>query len=95
MPGLVVWLAGEGPQAEAELPLGAAWRVRLDDALLDSLRPYAWGAPQTIGMLSLTRHGGFDATYDKLIPRLRDWDTGRTGYAKASVDEIIANENAL
>ncbi|MCC4116921.1 DNA polymerase III subunit alpha [Aromatoleum toluclasticum] len=27
-------------QAEAELPLGAAWRVRLEDALLDSLREW-------------------------------------------------------
>jgi len=36
-------------QAEAELPLGAAWRVRLDDALLDSLRE--WLPPESVEIL--------------------------------------------
>ncbi|AYH42514.1 DNA polymerase III subunit alpha [Azoarcus sp. DN11] len=36
-------------QAEGELPLGAGWRVRLDDALLDSLRE--WLPPGAVEVL--------------------------------------------
>jgi DNA polymerase-3 subunit alpha len=35
--------------AEAELPLGDGWRVRLDDALLESLRE--WLPPQAVEVL--------------------------------------------
>ncbi|WP_407280172.1 DNA polymerase III subunit alpha [Aromatoleum evansii] len=38
--GCPVSLRYRNEQAEAELPFGAAWRVRIDDALLDSLREW-------------------------------------------------------
>jgi hypothetical protein len=73
-----VALGDPGKQAAQEL-----LAVRLD---------WDWGVRWLIGLLALSRHGGFDSQYDERIIPIRDNGDvvcSRTGFAQATIDEII------
>lgn len=77
--------------ADAAVALGEPGKKAAHDLLAVKL-DWDWGVRWLIGLLALARHGGIDAKYDERIVPIRDnlmVECSRTGFAQATLDEII------